>query len=249
MLRSRVHERPRYWRVLFVLAFRSAEGCSCFGGQPLCNSLPNLADENSAIFTGVVKDVYPETEEQYLRALSAALPSKKFPLTIEATRAAMLRLWQGVLTPEEEENIRTSTDTVVMPFKGIYWTMPRRVRFELLERFAGPEGDSFELFTGIGKGDCGVGFKKGDSVLVFAGRNSPSGRWATSICSRNQSVRSAGKDLATLRALKKGEPIQTIGIWDRFGFDESRKRSCVQTSLERQSGTPGRHKDSACRDR
>ncbi len=43
----------------------------------------------------------------------------------------MLRLWQGVLTPEEEENFRTSTDTVVMPFKGLYWTMPRRVRLRV----------------------------------------------------------------------------------------------------------------------
>ncbi len=72
---------------LVVLAFRSAEGCSCFGVQPVCNSLPNLADENSAIFTGVVKDVYPgETQEQYLQALSAVLPRQGSASQIEDTR-------------------------------------------------------------------------------------------------------------------------------------------------------------------
>ena len=92
--------------------------------------------------------------------------------------------------------------------KTLYWDTPRRVRFQLLERFSGPAVENFELFTGMGGGDCGIGFKKGELWLVFAHRNSPSGRWSTQVCSRTRLLSYAVQDLATLRAFKKGEQIK-----------------------------------------
>jgi hypothetical protein len=209
-----------------LLADQSALGCSCVAVQPFCNALPNAATKQTAIFVGVVKSVYPaETMQDYARALFPDVPiSAGSTPGIEHLRTSLLRLWHGVLSPEEERQLRDakSEKDLQTPLKGLFWSLPRRVQLEVTERFTGPSGDTFELFTGIGAGDCGVGFKPGESFLVVAGQDSVTGRWSSTICSRTQLSRYAEADLAALRAWKKGEALKptvygTVQDWTNRG--------------------------------
>jgi hypothetical protein len=83
-------------------------------------------------------------------------------------------------------------------------TMPffsRRVSFKVTESLQGGVDDTIEVYTGSGGGDCGFGFARGKSYLVYAHRET-TGQLATGICSRTREVtRGAQGEIKELREL------------------------------------------------
>lgn len=184
-------------------------GCSCVGIQPYCNSLPLHENARTAIFVGKVSSVYPaESMQDYARLLTTSANGTGAP-NPDLVKEGLLKIWRGVLTPEEEAHIRSAKPAdLPMPLSGMFWTMPRRIQLDVGERFQGATGDHFELFTGIGGGDCGVAFKTGETFLVVASQDPATGRWSSTICSRTQSIRYADSDLRALRAWKEGRSLK-----------------------------------------
>ena len=72
------------------------------------------------------------------------------------------------------------------------------VRFRVLEDWKGAPFDTIRIGTGFGGGDCGYGFRVGDSYVVYARAWSDSEYAFTSICDRTSSARYALADLMTL---------------------------------------------------
>lgn len=82
---------------------------------------------------------------------------------------------------------------------------PRTVSMRILEAFRGIEGESVEVTTGAGAGDCGYDFEAGRDYLVYAYRNGH--RLATGICNRTRPVEEAEEDLDYLRAVAWDLPV------------------------------------------
>ena len=82
--------------------------------------------------------------------------------------------------------------------------LQKRVKFDVAKSWKGVEKKTVLLFTGRGGGDCGYGFEKGESYLVYAfGKDSLS----TSICTRTRTLANAQEDLKALERL----PVQPLG--------------------------------------
>jgi 5-hydroxyisourate hydrolase-like protein (transthyretin family) len=103
--------------------------------------------------------------------------------------------------------------------------------FEVTEAFLGMEGrpKRIEIRTGMGGGDCGYPFERGQRYVVYAEREAD-GALVASLCSRTAPVDRASADLAYLRGLAKTPPSgyvfgiagstegedrlnETLGIW------------------------------------
>src|SRR5690606_4132600 len=82
---------------------------------------------------------------------------------------------------------------------------PRTVNMRILTAFRGIEGESVEVTTGAGAGDCGYDFEAGRDYLVYAYRNG--GRLATGICNRTRPIEEAEEDLDYLHAAASNLPI------------------------------------------
>ena len=77
---------------------------------------------------------------------------------------------------------------------------PRRVSFKVTESLRGGVDDTVEVYTGSGGGDCGFGFAKGKSYLVYAGR-AANGQLTTNICARTrEATRGAEGEIKELRS-------------------------------------------------
>jgi hypothetical protein len=87
---------------------------------------------------------------------------------------------------------------------GRFWLTPRRVQFKITERFAGIIADHFIVYTGLGGGDCGVGFKTGEKWLVEGARDK-AGRWIAHQCSVTKPASEAQNILVALRAKSKAK--------------------------------------------
>src|SRR5262245_51732739 len=90
------------------------------------------------------------------------------------------------------------------------------VRFAIKEAWNGVSAGEkeIEVETGLGGGDCGYGFERGEDYLVYAYR-SPQGRLTTGICSRTRRLSAAEEDLAYLRSLdkaKEGSEIRVLAL-------------------------------------
>ena len=81
--------------------------------------------------------------------------------------------------------------------------LSRRVRIRATEVFRGRSAGEVDVWTGQGGGDCGYDFKAGESYLIYAYRDTDTGRMSTGICSRTQPLSSAGADLEYLRSIAK----------------------------------------------
>jgi hypothetical protein len=195
--------------IFLLLIGRSfALACSCVQALPSCSSFRAPTDANTAIFVGVVKEVYP----------TETIPNLSL-VALDEWKGVLLRVWTSVLSAREEQRIREakSLDDIILPLNGTSWPMPRRVRLEIIERFTGPTHETFELFTGNGDGDCGVPFETGKTYYVVSSRDVASGRWSTGVCAGSRLLEPDGSDLAVLRAWKKGLPIPRSAwgtIWD-----------------------------------
>src|SRR5690349_15810760 len=64
---------------------------------------------------------------------------------------------------------------------------PRQVVMFSIERsFAGIQGETVEVITGLGGGDCGYAFKAGERYLVYAHGGNNGSRLTVSSCSRTR---------------------------------------------------------------
>ena len=93
----------------------------------------------------------------------------------------------------------------------VAWT-PLVYRFSVLQPFLGVEGAEFEVSTGRGGGDCGYGFRKGETYLVYAYGGGDGKPPSTGICTRTQPVSAAAEDLEFLRGLHARGAGVTISI-------------------------------------
>jgi 5-hydroxyisourate hydrolase-like protein (transthyretin family) len=88
---------------------------------------------------------------------------------------------------------------------GDYKRQIRVLKFSVAEAFRGERVSEIEVATGFGGGDCGYGFRVGETYLVYAGRNERDGRLYTGICHRTKPLAKAAEDLAYIRALPQAE--------------------------------------------
>ncbi|MCI0665465.1 MAG: hypothetical protein L0220_30770 [Acidobacteria bacterium] len=79
------------------------------------------------------------------------------------------------------------------------------VRFTIVEAFRGVEGSTVEILTGMGGGDCGYDFKKGERYFVYAYRNSNNNKLYAGICGRTMPLSQATSDVEYARAVARGE--------------------------------------------
>jgi hypothetical protein len=189
----------------------------------VCNHLPDSNVRGKAIFVGTVVDVYPRSvghmAELWERGSGRKL-SEEHPPNLTELKELILLMWRESLTSSEVTRILSADsedalDNVLDEAFG--WGFARRGRLKVSERFVGAPDDAFELYTGFGGGDCGVGFNLGEQYLVFATQDETPRRWRTTICSGTQSVLYAEEEVRTLRAWKTGEslPPRIYGsVWD-----------------------------------
>lgn len=85
------------------------------------------------------------------------------------------------------------------------------VRFEVNENFSGATaGAEVTLYTGIGGGDCGYPFVRGESYLVYAAPQNGDGRLHTGICSETTPAVRAGGVLPELRAWRDHKRLDDL---------------------------------------
>ena len=77
----------------------------------------------------------------------------------------------------------------------------RRVVHVAVDRISrGVRGPTVDLWTGMGRGDCGFDFKVGSRYVIYASRRAD-GALSTGICSRTRLVSEAADDLAYLASV------------------------------------------------
>src|SRR5438552_7810902 len=170
-----------------VLAIPGSQACSCVGVQPFCNALPQRDAKDQVIFVGTVTDSYPKSWAHYAeltqRYLAQSAPGAQVKLgsDIQSLRQAYFGVFGSTLSPDEKAEIgRARTEDELEQALGDLRFSPRRVRLHVRESFVGSRTDEFEVFTGLGGGDCGVGFHEGETWLVVARRSEKTERWITS---------------------------------------------------------------------
>src|SRR5262249_35717662 len=82
--------------------------------------------------------------------------------------------------------------------------------FNVEMAFRGVNAAQVQVITGNGGGDCGYRFELGERYLVYAGFDSKTGTYGTSICTRTQPVAKADEDLDYIRGLSTMEPGATL---------------------------------------
>lgn len=128
---------------------------------------------------------------------------------------------EAVFSGEVEKISETSVDMSTSKDRKFIFQQ-NLVRFAVSEKFRGISGDSVEIITGRGGGDCGYKFEVGQSYLVYAYKNPKTGKLGTGICTRTQLLSKAGEDLEYFRSLKNAELGSTIygKVLKRFVFKE-----------------------------
>ena len=103
---------------------------------------------------------------------------------------------------------------------GVISYRGKLVRFSLEQSFRGVDGQTVEILTGMGGGDCGYDFKQGERYFVYAYRNPGDGKLGAGICSRTMPLSKAGADLEYARAVARGKTGGIIfGIVLRYARD------------------------------
>lgn len=196
------------WLIAATLSIRAVAACVCppppppAGIQPVVR-VPSLRGEHSAVFVGVVAEVYPRSLAEYRtrwRQIYREDLSEDRSPSVEQMRDFMLQFWPNLFSPSEQERIRAaeSLDDLESAV-GRFWLTPRRIRLRVEEPFAGPKAGPFVLYTGLAGGDCGVDFKVGDQWLIIAYLDD-GGRWIAHLCSGTTPVKNAGAVLKALRS-------------------------------------------------
>lgn len=97
----------------------------------------------------------------------------------------------------------------------------RLARFRVDRVWRGALGDTAEVRTGAGGGDCGYAFRKGTKYLVYAYERG--GSLTTGICSRTRPLSRAGEDLEYLK--NAFEPSEGGRIFGRVTFSRTAPRT------------------------
>ena len=191
----------------------AALACKCVPRGPLCADTPNLNDPRRAIFAGRVVEVTPSWKaEDYYKAFGL-LDDDEDPtdedLDLEEAKAQFLKFWQEVMPEALVGQIKAARtfEEMEQSLEDHKWEPEKRARFEVMERFSKHEEKTFEIYTGVGGGDCGVDFVKGEEWLVFTYKDNASGKWSASVCDRSELLRSAKAELLTLRSLRDGSGL------------------------------------------
>ena len=100
----------------------------------------------------------------------------------------------------------TNIDRHMVAGNESFVTWGRRTQFVVERVYKGSESKTVELETGSGGGDCGYGFQKGKSYLVYAYVGTRTKKLETNICTRTRTVELAADDLDYLNT-----PPQTSG--------------------------------------
>ena len=116
------------------------------------------------------------------------------------------------------------------PKEGEDWLASRLFRFTVLQPFLGVEGTEVEVATGSGGGDCGYGFRRGETYLVYAYGGRDGKPLTTGICSRTGPVSEASEDLEFLRSL----PSRAAGV--TISFTVTRQRQSVKAGNSKEVG-------------
>jgi hypothetical protein len=82
--------------------------------------------------------------------------------------------------------------------------LTKKVKFAVIDAFRGVTGETLDIYTGSGGGDCGYNFELNESYLVYAWDNE--GKPSTGICSRTRRLTDAAADLAYIRGLADAKP-------------------------------------------
>jgi hypothetical protein len=84
------------------------------------------------------------------------------------------------------------------------------IYFEIQEAFTGvKKGTRVTIHSGMGGGDCGYWFKRGETYLIYAYGNTEK-ELGTSICSRTRPIADADEDLPVLRDLARAKARATV---------------------------------------
>jgi hypothetical protein len=102
----------------------------------------------------------------------------------------------------------------------------RRVRFRIDRAYRGTVSGEVDVYTGLGGGDCGFNFARGQKYLVFAGTFQ--GRLNTGICSPTKRLADAAIELAYLNDAStspdRGRVFGEAKLWDRDGGSPAANR-------------------------
>ena len=86
----------------------------------------------------------------------------------------------------------------------------RLVSFAIEEIIHGLSGPTTDVITGLGGGDCGFGFKRGEHYLVYTYTNPENKKLYASSCSRTRLLSEASEDLRYIRGLSSALPGSLI---------------------------------------
>jgi hypothetical protein len=197
------------WVAVGIVSMQVAAACSCAPPPPLPPGMQPgpripILGKDKAVFVGRVDEIYPWTlsdyEAMWRRMYGEELWENEKPPSVQKMREFVLQIWPKLFSPEERKRIneaKTRRDLHVSPFR----LTPRRVRLSVMESFAGPRGRNFELYTGLGGGDCGVDFEVGEEWLVDAGLDG-AGRWIARHCTATSRLSHAREALHELRSMQ-----------------------------------------------
>jgi hypothetical protein len=84
-----------------------------------------------------------------------------------------------------------------------------RYHFQINERFAGPDAQEIDIFSGGEDGDCAFRFRKGEQYIVFTNR-SDDGRPFAAICNGTRLSSEGRALLPQLRAMRNGQRVASV---------------------------------------
>lgn len=106
----------------------------------------------------------------------------------------------------------------------------KRVKFRVERSFRGPAADHLDVHTGMGGGDCGYAFTRGQKYLVFA--SNWNGGLSVSVCGPTQPLSAAGRTLADLTEPAPARGGRIYGtVQFRSGSDPARAAANYTVTL------------------
>ncbi len=84
-----------------------------------------------------------------------------------------------------------------------------RYHFHIDEKFAGPDGDEIDVFSGGDDGDCGYQFNKGETYVVFT-QQEVDGKLFATICNGTRPASEGRALIPQLRAMRNGERVASV---------------------------------------
>jgi hypothetical protein len=113
-------------------------------------------------------------------------------------------------TVAEIENLAASPPSADAPTAANAGaTVVTRYRFQINERFAGPDTQEIDVFSGGDDGDCAFRFRKGEQYIVFTNK-SDDGRLFATICSGTRPASEGRALLPQLRAMRNGLRVASV---------------------------------------